>query len=90
MMTIIDKFKFYIMKKFILIISIVLFSFSLESSVTQDLVLEQDSNLTTGLHYTHTDAYGVDQFITLTLGRDAVRGHYKHPKDCFAPCQPPR
>ena len=77
------------MKKFILILALVLFSFSLESSITQqDLTIEQDPLLTTGLHYTHTDANGVDQFVTLTLGRDAVLGHYKHPKDCFVPCRP--
>jgi len=76
------------MKKFILIIALVLFSFSLESSVTQDLTFEQELGMTTGLHYTHTDANGVDQFITLTVGGDALRGHYKHPKDCFVPCRP--
>ena len=76
------------MKKIILILALTLFSFSLESSITQDLTFEQEPELVTGLHYTHTDANGVDQFITLTLGRDAVLGHYKHPKDCFVPCRP--
>jgi len=78
------------MKNIILIFALVLFSFSLESSVTQDLTFEQDDILITGLHYTHTDANGVDQFITLNLDGDAVRGHSQHVKDCFAPCQPPR
>ena len=76
------------MKKFVLIIALVLFSFSLESSETQGLTFEQDSEFVTGLHYTHTDANGVDQFITLTLGRKALLGHSQHLKDCFAPCRP--
>jgi len=78
------------MKKFILIFALVFFLFSLESSATQDLAFEQEPGMTTGLHYTHTDSNGVEQFITLTLGRDALCGYDPHVNDCFVPCQPPR
>jgi len=77
------------MKKFILIFALVLFSFSLESSVTQqDLTLEQTTDLFTFLHYTHTDAYGVKQFIELTLDDHGVLGHQNHIYDCLPPCRP--
>ena len=76
------------MKKFILFLVLVLFSFSLESSA-QDLTLNQSTELTkyTVLHYTHTEN-GVKQYITLTVDAHGVLGHQNHIYDCLPPCRP--